>query len=85
MVRADAEAADHNEVFGMGEDAGGQLGFGTNAENVDFPGDGSVWIGHKMGRMLAAHFIFSMSWSSGNEDFKLSTWYPCCDSISLPI
>jgi hypothetical protein len=37
LVRADAEAADDNQVLGFGEDAGSELGFGTDAEDVDIP------------------------------------------------
>jgi hypothetical protein len=35
LVRADAEATNDNQVFGFGEDAGGELSFRPNAENVN--------------------------------------------------
>lgn len=35
MVRTDAEAANRDQVLGFGEDAGGELGFGTDAQHVD--------------------------------------------------
>ena len=38
-----------------------------------------VWRGNKRYR------IFSINWSSGNEDFKLSTWYPWALRISFPL
>ena len=37
LVRADAEAADDNQVLGFGEDAGSELGFGMDAKDVDIP------------------------------------------------
>lgn len=42
LVRANTEAADHDEVSGLGEDAGGQLRFGTDAEDVYVSEEGLV-------------------------------------------
>lgn len=38
LVGADAEAADDEELFCGSEDAGGELGFGADADDVDIPG-----------------------------------------------
>lgn len=44
LVGADAEAADYDEVFGFFEDAGGELGFGADADDVDVAGVGLVCV-----------------------------------------
>lgn len=35
--------------------------------------------------ILCAYRIFSMSWSSGSDDFRASTWYPCSVRMSRPV
>jgi hypothetical protein len=49
LVRADAEAADDNQVLGFGEDAGSKLGFRTNAEDVDITKKGGSLVGESFG------------------------------------
>ena len=50
-------------------------------------GDGSVSPRRRprLAKRHAAHRIFSMSWSSGSEVFRASTWYPSSLSMSRPV
>ena len=59
MVRADAEAADGDEVFCFGKDAGGELGFRTDAEDIDVPGEDRFSVGFAEGRNGAINTEFS--------------------------
>ena len=56
LVRADAEAANDNQVLGFGEDAGSKLSFGTDTEDVD--------ITNKEGSLVEESFKFLRSGAS---------------------
>lgn len=59
MIRADAEAANDDEVFGLGQDASGELSFGTDAEDIDIPNEEGVSVGSDGGRSGASNTVFS--------------------------
>ena len=59
MVRADAEAANDDEGFGLGQDAGGELGFGTDTEDIDVPDEDKFSVGSAEGRGGAINTVFS--------------------------
>ena len=74
LVSTDAEASDNDQVLGLLQNPLGKLGLGANTDDVNVTmfttGQRSpcTWYGG------IANRIFSMSWSSGSEDLRNSTW-----------
>ena len=74
LIRPNTEAADDDEIAGLFQDARGELGLGTDANHVDITVE-------QLGQLLKfkaqterKYRIFSISWSSGSEDLRNSTW-----------
>jgi hypothetical protein len=76
LVRADAEAADDNQVLGFGEDAGSELRFGTDAEDVD--------ITKKKGSLVGESFEFLRSGASYTVSSQLAD-LPVTRTLVIPL
>jgi hypothetical protein len=76
LVRADAEAADDNQVLGFGEDAGSELRFGTDTEDVD--------ITKKKGSLVGESFEFLRSGASYTVSSQLAD-LPVTRTLVIPL
>lgn len=82
LIRANAEAANYDQVLCGLENSRRELCLAADANDVDVPRKPTVRRKSAGKRRrekkegLLSYRIFSISWSSGKEDFRASTWYP---------
>ena len=75
LIGADAKTADDNQVFGSLEHPLGELCLGADANHLNVAVVVQLAISRqRMNRASVPHRIFSMSSSSGKEDFREVTW-----------
>lgn len=71
LVGANAETADHDEVFGFFQNSSSELSLGTNANHMNVPC--YIFQPTKALKTVTAYRIFSINCSSPREDLKNST------------
>jgi hypothetical protein len=76
LVGTDAEAADNDQVLGLLQNPLRELGLRADTDDMNITAllEAVVRNGLPIGMGDLTNRIFSMSWSSGREDLRNSTW-----------